>query len=93
VLKNKFSLCAVIATLAASFSKRSAFYAISGLVDKVGDIKLKEQCKETLMVFAENLTLNYVSLKVSGCAGEQKNPKVLAESLNWLGDAIKAFGM
>ncbi|CAB4012818.1 cytoskeleton-associated 5-like, partial [Paramuricea clavata] len=39
VLKNKFSLCAVIATLAASFSKRSAFYAISGLVDKVGDIK------------------------------------------------------
>lgn len=31
--------------------------------------------------------------QVSGCAGEQKNPKVLAESLNWLGDSIKAFGM
>ncbi|XP_028404850.1 cytoskeleton-associated protein 5-like isoform X2 [Dendronephthya gigantea] len=93
VLKNKFNLCAVIATLSASFSKRSAFYAISGLVEKIGDIKLKEQCKETLMVFAENLSLNYVSLKVSGCASGQKNPKVLSESLNWLSDAIKAFGM
>ena len=40
VLKNKFILCAVIATRALSFSKRSAFYAISGLVDKIGDIKV-----------------------------------------------------
>jgi len=30
--------------------------------------------------------------QVSKHAGSQKNPKVLAESLNWLSDSIKGFG-
>ena len=33
-----------------------------------------------------------VFLQISKHAGSQKNPKVLAESLNWLSDAIKGFG-
>lgn len=33
-----------------------------------------------------------VLLQVSKHAGSQKNPKVLAESLNWLSDSIKGFG-
>ena len=33
-----------------------------------------------------------VLLQISKHAGSQKNPKVLAESLNWLSDAIKGFG-
>jgi len=75
-----------------SFSKRSAFYALDGLVDKIGDIKLKDVSKETLTTFAEVISLNYISLKVSKHAISQKNPKVLAESLNWLADAVKGFG-
>lgn len=92
VLKAKFSLCQYIAKTMRSFSKRSAFYALDGLVDKIGDIKLKEASKETLTTFAEVISLNYISLKVSKHAGSQKNPKVLAESLNWLSDSIKGFG-
>nr|XP_058951305.1 cytoskeleton-associated protein 5-like isoform X2 [Pocillopora verrucosa] len=92
VLKAKFALCQYVAQNIKSFSKRSAFYALDGLVDKIGDIKLKEASKETLTTFAEVISLNYISLKVSKHAGSQKNPKVLAESLNWLSDAIKGFG-
>ncbi|XP_022781710.1 cytoskeleton-associated protein 5-like [Stylophora pistillata] len=92
VLKAKFALCQYIARNIKSFSKRSAFYALDGLVDKIGDIKLKEASKETLTTFSEVISLNYISLKVSKHSGSQKNPKVLAESLNWLSDAVKGFG-
>ena len=40
VLKAKFALCQYIAQNIKSFSKRSAFYALDGLVDKIGDIKV-----------------------------------------------------
>ncbi|KAJ7391009.1 hypothetical protein OS493_021029 [Desmophyllum pertusum] len=92
VLKAKFGLCQHIAQTVKTFSKRSAFYALDGLVDKIGDVKLKDVSKGALTTFAEVISLNYISLKVSKHAGSQKNPKVLAEALNWLSDAIKAFG-
>ena len=40
VLKAKFALCQYVAKNIKSFSKRSAFYALDGLVDKIGDIKV-----------------------------------------------------
>ena len=40
VLKAKFALCQYIAQNIKTFSKRSAFYALDGLVDKIGDIKV-----------------------------------------------------
>ncbi|XP_015769974.1 PREDICTED: cytoskeleton-associated protein 5-like [Acropora digitifera] len=56
------------------------------------NFQLKDASKETITTFAETISLNYISLKVSKHAGSQKNPKVLAESLNWLSDSIKGFG-
>ncbi|EDO43210.1 predicted protein [Nematostella vectensis] len=92
VLKSKFQLCGIIAGKGKTFSSRSAEYAIPGLVEKIGDIKLKDAVKETLMIISEKLNLGYVSLKVSQIAGGQKNPKVISESLSWLGSALKDFG-
>ena len=43
VLKGKFTLCGTVAQTAKSFSKRSAFYALGGLVDKIGDIKVSRK--------------------------------------------------
>jgi len=34
------------------------------LVDKIGDVKLKDVSKETLTTFAVMISLNYISLKV-----------------------------
>ena len=48
--------------------------------------------KETLKVFAENISLNYVSLKVAKSAEEAKNPKLQTESLNWMAESLKEFG-
>ena len=41
VLKAKFALCQYIAQNIKTFSKRSAFYALDGLVDKIGDVKVR----------------------------------------------------
>ena len=61
-----------------SVTRRSAIYAIEGLISKIGDIKLKTQVKETLKAFSENISLNYVSLKV-------RIPKIcLHEFFSWL---------
>ena len=61
-----------------SVTRRSAIYAIEGLISKIGDIKLKTQVKETLKAFSENMSLNYVSLKV-------RIPKIcLHEFFSWL---------
>ena len=43
-------------------------------------------------MFAENISLNYISLKVAKSAEEAKNPKLQTEALNWMGDALKEFG-
>jgi len=91
VLNGKFKLLAIIASKS-NFSRRSAWYAIAGLISKIADIKLKTQVKETLKVFAENISLNYISLKVAKSADEAKNPKLIAESLGWMSDSVKEFG-
>ena len=54
--------------------------------------QLKTIVKETLKVFAENISLNYISLKVAKSAEEAKNPKLHTESLTWMSDALKEFG-
>ena len=55
-------------------------------------LQLKTIVKETLKIFAENISLNYISLKVAKSAEEAKNPKLQTESLNWMSEALKEFG-
>lgn len=50
VLKAKFGLCQYIAQNVKTFSKRSAFYALDGLVDKIGDIKVTQRSLNNLIV-------------------------------------------
>ncbi|XP_065835694.1 cytoskeleton-associated protein 5-like isoform X2 [Oscarella lobularis] len=92
VMKLKFSLVAYVASHAKGFGKRSIAAAISGLVDKLADTKIKGEASEALNASAEATSLNYVSTQVCKHACGQKNPKVLSESMVWLGESIKAFG-
>ncbi|XP_062513637.1 cytoskeleton-associated protein 5-like isoform X2 [Corticium candelabrum] len=93
VMKARFDLVALIAQNATVFGKRSAACVVPGLVDKLADVKIKPQSIETLMVLSGVMSLNYVSLQVSKHSSEQKSPKVQAEALSWLGEAIKAFSL
>eukprot|EP00795_Rhopilema_esculentum_P011233 gene11233-21420_t len=92
VLKGKFSLLGILAKVSKPFSRRSALYAITGLIEKIGDMKLKDAVKETLKIFAENISLNYVSLKVAKVSSQVKNPKTQAEALVWMSEGLREFG-
>ena len=63
-MKLKFSLVAYVASHAKGFGKRSIAAAISGLVDKLADTKIKGEASEALNASAEATSLNYVSTQV-----------------------------
>ena len=48
----------------ANFSRRTASFVISGLVDKIGDIKSGAKVKESLTAVAEATQLGYISEEV-----------------------------
>ena len=64
VMKAKFQVIAVLAERAAVFGKKSAAACLPALVDKLGDLKVKAQSVEALLLIAEKMTLNYTSLQV-----------------------------
>ncbi|XP_071809133.1 cytoskeleton-associated protein 5-A-like isoform X2 [Asterias amurensis] len=92
VLNAKITMVGVLAEKA-NFSRRTASFVISGLVDKIGDIKSGAKVKESLTAVAEATQLGYISEEIVRYAfTEQKNPKNQAETLNWLAQAIQEFG-
>lgn len=74
------------------FSKRSAEYVIPDVVDKLSDPKNGSITTETLTAIAEATALDFVAVQVTDFAMGQKNPKVQAEALIWLSNAIREFG-
>ena len=58
-------------------SKKDAFMAIGGLVDKMSDIKLKGPAGETLTAFSEALGPQFVFTQLHKKAFAHKNPKVI----------------
>ncbi|XP_062581374.1 cytoskeleton-associated protein 5-A-like [Saccostrea cucullata] len=92
VLKCKMDLLAHLGKNTV-FTKVSAGYVLSDLVDKIADVKNGSAVQEALSCISEACTLEFVGKEVITMAFEQKNPKVQSESLNWLSTAIKEFGL
>lgn len=91
VLKLKLEAVKTLATKS-EFSKRSADYLITDVVDKLSDAKNASITTETLTLIAEATSLDHVATSVVTYAMGQKNPKVQAEALLWLSNAILEFG-
>ncbi|XP_074659801.1 cytoskeleton-associated protein 5-like [Tubulanus polymorphus] len=91
VLKIKLEFVAFLASNS-KFSKQSAEFVLSDLIDKIGDIKNGSGCKAALTAIAEAISIGYVCQEVIPVAFEQKNPKNQSETLNWVSQAIKEFG-
>ncbi|KAK6191581.1 hypothetical protein SNE40_003232 [Patella caerulea] len=91
VLKLRLELIAHLAKNAV-FSKRSAEFCLSEIVDKVGDVKNGGAAQEALSCIAEAIGIDFVSQEVVSLAFIQKNPKNQSEALNWLALSIKEFG-
>lgn len=58
-------------------SKKDAFTAIGGLVEKVADIKLKAPAAEALFAISETLGPQFTCTQLHKKAAAHKNPKVL----------------
>ncbi|XP_022338484.2 cytoskeleton-associated protein 5-like [Crassostrea virginica] len=92
VLKVKVDLLAHLGKNTV-FTKVSAGFVLSDLVDKIGDVKNGSSVQEALSCIAESCSLEFVGKEVLSMGFEQKNPKNQSESLNWLTSAIKDFGL
>ena len=83
VLGKVFELIALLATESSKLSKKDAFTAITGLVDKMSDIKLKGSAGQALTAMSEASGPQFVFTQLHKRAAAQKNPKVGAGN-QWL---------
>ncbi|XP_055685524.1 protein mini spindles [Lutzomyia longipalpis] len=68
-------------------------YAVNDITEKLGDAKSNASAAAALTAIAEAITLEYVVSKVMSFAFEQKSPKVQQESLVWVNQALREFGL
>lgn len=68
----------VIGVVAGGFpvSKRDGFIALTGMVDKMSDIKLKGPACETMTALSEACGPQFVCTQLHKKAASHKNPKV-----------------
>eukprot|EP00198_Chlamydomonas_reinhardtii_P006227 XP_001695563.1 microtubule associated protein [Chlamydomonas reinhardtii] len=93
VMAKQFEILRNIAAGNPAFSKRDAFTCLGGLIDKVGDLKLKQPSFETLTCLAEAVGPQFVMAQLHKKAASHKNPKVQSEAINWIARAITEFGL
>ncbi|CAG2202668.1 CKAP5 [Mytilus edulis] len=92
VLKLRIELITLLAKNA-KFTKVSAECVLSDLVDKIGDVKQGKSVQECLSCIAEATSLEFICKEVIPLGFENKNPKNTAETLVWLAQAVKDFGL
>lgn len=92
VLKLKLdALAAITDKLGMTTTTAESF--LTEIVALLADSKNSAGANQVLTSVAEAIQLEYVVSKVITIAFEQKSPKVQSEALNWVGGAIKEFGM
>ena len=77
MLGKVFEVIALLATESSKLSKKDAFTAVTGLVDKMSDIKLKGPAGEALTAMSEALGPQFIFTQLHKRAAAQKNPKVM----------------
>lgn len=92
VLKLKLDVLISI-TEKLGLTTTSADYIINDIVVLLADSKNAVGAATVLTALAEAIKLEYVVMKMMTFAFEQKSPKVQAETLSWLANAIREFGM
>jgi cytoskeleton-associated protein 5 len=81
-----------LASSSPSFTKKEALIAVTGAVDKLADLKLKGPACDMLLAVSEAVGPQCVAAWLHKRAAVHKNPKVLAEALNWTSSAMQVGG-
>lgn len=93
VMTKSFNILQLLAERTPSFSKACVALSITPLTDKLGDIKMKKPAAETLMAYAEKTSLQFVLSSAYDPMSKQKAPKVQADALLWIHQAVTEFGI
>ncbi|KAF8582676.1 microtubule associated protein [Ramaria rubella] len=88
-----YGVLSLLAEQCPSFGRSSAALAVAHLSEKLGDIKLKKPAGDTLLLFAEKTSLSFVLNQAYDPLSKQKAPKVLADSITWMNQALTEFGI
>ncbi|XP_059619515.1 protein mini spindles isoform X2 [Phlebotomus argentipes] len=92
VLKYRLDIIRVIAERM-PITVTTCDYALNDITEKLGDTKNSASAAAALTAIAEAINLDYVVSKVTTFAFEQKSPKVQQESLLWINQALREFGL
>lgn len=92
VLKVKLDAIAVI-TEKLGATTTTTDYILNDIVVLLADGKNGAGARYALTAIAEAIRLEYVVSKIIAFAFEQKSPKVQADALIWVANAIKEFGL
>ncbi|EKM55417.1 uncharacterized protein PHACADRAFT_161397 [Phanerochaete carnosa HHB-10118-sp] len=88
-----YGILNILAEHCPSFGRSSVALCIPHLTEKLGDVKLKKPAGETLMLFGEKTSLQFVFGHAYEPLSKQKAPKVLADAVTWIDQAVVEFGI
>lgn len=92
VLKVKLEIIRAIAEKF-TVSTVTADFVVNEVTEKLGDTKNSGSAAQALTALSEATKLEFIVSRVMAFAFDQKSPKVQSEALNWVGSAIKEFGL
>lgn len=90
---GKVISCLIGASKHQFYTREAASLAIAGLVEKLSDPKLRNDCGELFFILAEQVSVGFIFFQVSEMARSQKSPKIQADIVKWLQTAVQAFGI
>ena len=80
VMGKEFEVLRYVVEHSKVLSRSDAYAAITGLIEKIADIKLRTQSQETLLSVCEKMGLHFVFSLIYSLAKKHRNPKVRREA-------------
>ncbi|KAG6890724.1 hypothetical protein C0995_005097 [Termitomyces sp. Mi166 len=88
-----YAILSLLAEKCPSFGRSCPALSVGHLTEKLGDMKLKKPAGDTLLLFAERTSLQFVLNQAYEPLSKQKAPKVLADAISWINTALMEFGV
>ncbi|ORZ13461.1 armadillo-type protein [Absidia repens] len=93
VMTKLYNVMQLLASNCPSFSRSCVTLGIPGIVEKLGDAKLKKPAGECLVAFSETTSLQFVLSQSYPIWKKAKSPKIVTDSLIWIHQALLDFGI
>ncbi|RDX85911.1 Protein MOR1, partial [Mucuna pruriens] len=82
-----------IASTATKYPKKCVVLCLSGLSERVADIKTRANAMKCLSTLSEAVGPGFIFERLYKIMKEHKNPKVLSEGILWMVSAVEDFGI